>query len=387
MDRGKETQKEYLLMPDSFKGTMDAIEVCQIMKRSILEHDRDARVISVPIADGGEGTVDCFIHAFGGEKIPVQVTGPYGEPVAAFYNKCGNTAVVEMAAACGLSLIDKEKSDPSAATTYGVGELIQKAIEDGNKKIILGLGGSCTNDGGAGMAAALGAKFYNKQGEPFVPTGNSLWKIREIDTTEIDAYLEGISIEAMCDIDNPLYGPDGAACVFAPQKGADPDLVMILDYNLKSYAKRLKDKLGVDVANLAGGGAAGGMGAGAYVFLKAELKQGIDVILDLLDFENLLKNCQMIFTGEGKLDQQSLGGKAVIGISRRAKKAGVPVIAVVGRVEGDISGVYEEGITGVFQTNPDTYENEAELRRHCKEDLAAAMERVFRSSQVLNKEN
>ncbi|MCQ4636192.1 glycerate kinase [Anaerovorax odorimutans] len=377
MDRETPTQEKYFLMPDSFKGTMDAIEVCRIMKASILRHDPAAQVISVPIADGGEGTVDCFLHAFGGKKRTVRVTGPYGKPMWACYGRIGETAVVEMAAVSGFSKGKEGKNDPSAATTYGVGELMKAAVSDGMKKIILGLGGSCTNDGGAGMAAALGVKFYDAKGEEFIPAGKDLDRICRIDTAECERTLKGVEIEAMCDIDNPLYGPNGAACVFAPQKGADPDMVKRLDQNLRVYARRILEATGIDVSLLTGGGAAGGMGAGASALLGAELKQGIDVILDLLNFETILRECKVIFTGEGQLDRQSLGGKVVVGIARRARKAEVPVIAVVGTVKGDVSPIYDLGVEKVFQTDPGIYRSEEELKKNCRRDLERTMDRVL----------
>lgn len=372
-----EKSKKYLLMPDSFKGTMDAVEVCRIMKASILEYDAEAQIVCAPIADGGEGTVDCFLHAFGGEKVLMEVTGPWGGRISSFYGRIGQTAVVEMAAASGFVSGGEKKNDPSSATTYGVGELIKAAVESGSRKIILGLGGSCTNDGGTGMAAALGVKFYDSAGESFLPTGKSLSRIARIDSSACEALLKDISIEAMCDIDNPLFGSQGAAYIFAPQKGADPEMVVMLDRNLRFYAEKIYQELGLQVSDLAGGGAAGGMGAGAAAFLKAELKQGIDVILDMLDFETLLKSAKAVFTGEGQLDSQSLGGKAVIGIAKRAKKAGVPVIAVAGKIKGDIEQIYGSGVTSVFQTDPGTYKNKEELFSHCREDLRKTMDRIL----------
>ncbi|MCB6994403.1 glycerate kinase [bacterium 210820-DFI.6.37] len=372
-----EKSKKYLLMPDSFKGTMDAVEVCQIMKASILKHDAGAQVICAPIADGGEGTVDCFLHAFGGEKVFMEVTGPQGGRIPSFYGRIDQTAVVEMAAASGFISEGEKKKDPSSATTYGVGELIRAAVESGSRKIILGLGGSCTNDGGAGMAAALGVKFYDSKGKGFLPTGKSLSHISRIDVSACETLLKKVSIEAMCDIDNPLFGPQGAAYIFAPQKGADAEMVAMLDRNLRFYAEKIYQQLGLQVSGLSGGGAAGGMGAGAAAFLNAELKQGIDVILDMLGFETLLESAEAIFTGEGQLDSQSLGGKAVVGIARRAGKAGVPVIAVAGRIKGEIQQIYNAGVTAIFQTDPGTYKNKEELFSHCREDLKKTMDRIL----------
>lgn len=367
--------EKFIIMPDSFKGTMSSIEVCEIMKKVIKSKHPDSEIISLPIADGGEGTVDCFIHALGGKKIYKTVTGPYGEKIQGFYGINGKTAVIETAAAAGFSTAEGA-GNPAIATTYGVGELIKDAIERGSKKVILGLGGSCTNDGGAGMACALGVKFYDGAGKAFLPTGGTLSAIKKIDVSEINDRLAGISVEAMCDIDNPLYGPRGAAYVFAPQKGADPDMVKKLDHNLKCFAKCIEQNLGILVATLSGGGAAGGMGAGAYAFLNAGLRQGIDVILDLFDFEALIKGCTAIFTGEGKLDRQSLGGKVVVGIARRAKLQHVPVIAVVGCISGDVTEVFREGVTAVYTTAPDDREL-GDIIRYCKADLENTMQKIM----------
>lgn len=373
MDKQKVLQKKYLIMPDSFKGTMDSIEVCEIMKSAVLEKNPGAEVVTVPVADGGEGTVDCFLSAFGGKKKTVTVTGPYGKKVQAAYGITGDTAIIEMAAASGFALTDNGMRDPSAATTFGVGELVRDAVESGCRRIILGLGGSCSNDGGAGMAAALGTVFYDEAGRSFVPAGRNLGRISRIDKTASDRLLGNVAIEAMCDIDNPLYGPRGAAYVFAPQKGADEAMVRVLDGNLKKYAETVKAETGADISELAGGGAAGGTGAGAYVFLGARLRQGIDVILDMLGFEKLIKDCRVIFTGEGSFDSQSLGGKVAVGISRRAMKSGIPVIVVAGSVADNVSGLSEVGITGVFQTDPGTYDSQSEMFANCRKDLKRTM--------------
>ena len=343
------------------------------MKSAVLEKNPGAEVVTVPVADGGEGTVDCFLSAFGGKKKTVTVTGPYGKKVQAAYGITGDTAIIEMAAASGFALTDNGMRDPSAATTFGVGELVRDAVESGCRRIILGLGGSCSNDGGAGMAAALGTVFYDEAGRSLVPAGRNLDRISRIDKTASDRLLRNVAIEAMCDIDNPLYGPRGAAYVFAPQKGADEAMVRVLDGNLKKYAETVKAETGADISELAGGGAAGGTGAGAYVFLGARLRQGIDVILDMLGFEKLIKDCRVIFTGEGSFDSQSLGGKVAVGISRRAMKSGIPVIVVAGSVADNVSGLSEVGITDVFQTDPGTYESQSEMFANCRKDLKRTM--------------
>ncbi len=387
MDSGNLRGNRYLLMPDSFKGTMSAMEVCDIMRRAILLREPDARVASVPVADGGEGTVDCFLYAFGGKKRQVMVRGPYGDQKEAFYGvtgESGETAIVEMAAAAGFSTEDCEgrRRDPSSATTFGVGELIRAAVDGGARKIILGLGGSCTNDGGAGMAAALGTVFLDERGKAFVPTGKDLALVKRIDTGETEKLLSDISIEVMCDIDNPLYGPRGAAYVFAPQKGADVEMVRMLDDNLKAFAATIEKETGKDVSTLPGGGAAGGMGAGAYALLGAKLSQGIDVILDMMKFEELVKGCRAIFTGEGQFDSQSLGGKVVVGIGRRARRAGIPVIVVAGRVAENLPGLSDVGISHVFQTVDEPYRSRKEMLERCREDLFDTMVRILKKEDL-----
>jgi len=342
-------EKKYLLMPDSFKGTMSAETVCEIMEKAIKEKETTAKVKSIPIADGGEGTVDCLIKAIGGEKRRSTVTGPFGKNIESFYGFFGNFAVIEIAAAAGF-IKEEEKSNPSLTTTFGVGQLMKKAIEGGCKKIILALGGSCTNDGGAGMLAALGVEFFNVNGEKFVPTGGTLQNIHRIKNEKFQSLVKDINVELMCDINNVLYGPEGAAYVFAKQKGADDHMIAFLDANLKKYAEIIKNEMNIDVSQMKGGGAAGGIGAGAFAFLNAKMRQGIDTFLDIIDFETIAKKYNIIITGEGKLDEQSLSGKVVVGIARRAKKINVPVIAVVGCMEGIAEDFTKEGISEIHTT-------------------------------------
>lgn len=369
--------KKCVIIPDSFKGTISALEVCRIMKERILLAFPHCEVISVPIADGGEGTVDCFLHGLGGEKIRKKTRGPFMEEIESFYGMTEDCAIIEMAASAGL-MVAGEKMNPTEASTYGVGELMDDAVSRGCRRIILGLGGSCTNDGGAGMAAALGVKFFNQRGEVFLPVGGSLSEIHHIDVSAAKKKLSEVRITAMCDIDNPLYGSMGAAYVFAPQKGADRQQVEFLDHQLSVFAEAINRSLGISVHELAGGGAAGGMGAGAFAFLGAELRPGINVVLDMVHFEEMLAGCDVVFTGEGKLDGQSIGGKAVIGISRRARQLGVPVVAVVGVFEGSLKDVQKEGIVSVFETAKGRGSFE-EIKMHCKKDLKDTMDEVCRN--------
>lgn len=338
-----------ILAPDSFKGTMSSHTVCNTMKDAILSIVPDSTVVPIPVADGGEGSVDAFLEAVGGEKIDIKVTGPRFEKVDSFYGILpGNVAIIEMAAAAGLPMMG-EQLDVMGATTYGVGELMDDAIARGCKKIILALGGSATNDGACGAAAALGARFFNADGAQFVPTGATLSDIQRIDCSELDVKLWGITVEAMCDIDNPLCGERGAAAVFAPQKGATATDVELLDAGLLHLAQLLEHRCKVE--ELAGSGAAGGMGGGSVAFFNAKLRMGIDTVLDTCSFESLLCDADLVLTGEGRLDSQSLGGKVAIGVARRAKKMGVPTVAVVGAIEDPIDAVYAEGVSAVFSIN------------------------------------
>lgn len=325
--------KKCIIIPDSFKGTISSIKVCNMIAGEVCKHFPTCNIISIPVADGGEGTVDCLTHVMNGQKIAVEVQGPLGQPVKSFFGIVDdNIAIIEMAAASGLNLA-YGKLDPMTTTTYGVGELIRHAVEKGCRKIILGLGGSCTNDGGAGMAAALGTKFFDADGKEFIPTGGTLKNVVRIDNRETCRLLDGVVVEAMCDIDNPMYGEKGAAYIFGPQKGADEKDVIELDLNLRHFAKVFEESFGRDVSHIPGSGAAGAMGAGVYSFLNGSLSSGIELVLEIVGFDDMLKNCDIVFTGEGRLDSQSLGGKVISGVGKHAKVQNVPVIAVCGCVE------------------------------------------------------
>ena len=343
--------KNILLIPDSFKGTMSSEEICSIMDKAIKTHYPDAEVKQIPVADGGEGSVDAFLQALGGEKRSLTVQGPFGKPMESFYGVVKkNTAIVEMAACAGLPLVGDDLF-PDRTTTYGVGELILAAAKSGCKEIIVGLGGSATNDGGCGAAAACGVVFKDKDGSKFIPTGGTLNKVASIDCSGLDKTLEGVSITTMCDIDNPFYGTKGAAYIFGPQKGADPEMVKVLNANLESLAEVIKRDCSLDVQSIPGSGAAGGMGGGMAAFFGSTLQMGIETVLDTINFGKLLEKADLVLTGEGKIDSQSLRGKVVIGVARRAKKANVPVVAIVGDISDDIEGAYEEGVSGIFSIN------------------------------------
>lgn len=370
--------EKILLVPDSFKGTLSSRQVCQVMAGQLRRFFPQAQVKSIPVADGGEGSVEAFLAAAGGERRTRTVTGPFGEPVEAFYGILGDgrTAVIEMAACAGLPLAEG-RLNPERATTYGVGELLLAAKEAGCTKAILGLGGSCTNDGGAGAAAALGAKFTRADGAAFIPTGGTLGEIAALDVSPVAQALQGMELTAMCDIDNPLYGEAGAAAVFAPQKGADAAMVARLDAGLRHLGQVSARCLGRDFSHLPGAGAAGGLGFGMAAFCGAQLRMGIDAVLDAVGFDSLLPGTDVVFTGEGKIDSQSARGKVVSGVAVRCRKAGVPVIAVVGQIGQGFEEMYQQGLTAVFSINR-AAQPFAESRFHAGENLALTMENIAR---------
>lgn len=343
---------KYVLIPDSFKGTLSSENICRIASEEILRLEPEAEICAIPVADGGEGTVDAFLAAVGGTRAEVPCTGPCGQEVMGFYGLLPDgTAVVEMAAAAGLPLAGACR-DPEKTTTYGVGQLMAHALSRGAKRLVLGLGGSATNDGGCGAAAALGAEFLDAEGRAFVPTGGTLTQIAHIRMKGLRETLAGAEVTVMCDIDNPLCGPAGAAAVFGPQKGADAAMVARMDAGLRHLAETLEKDVGMAVLALAGGGSAGGFGAGAAAFFGGQLRMGIDVVLDLTDFDRKCRGASLVITGEGHLDSQSLRGKTVVGVARRARALGVPAAALVGGCETALDAVYVEGVSGVFPIHP-----------------------------------
>ena len=374
--------QNFILVPDSFKGTLSAIEVCNIMKSSIKNLYKDANIISVPVADGGEGTVDAFLYALGGEKKSVWVSDAFNEQkILAHYAMLkDDIAVIEMAACAGLPLV-KNRLEPDKTTTFGVGELIIDAINSGAKKIILGLGGSATNDGGCGMAAVLGVKFKDEQEQEFIPTGGTLSKIYKIDMNNIYPKIKDIEFISMCDVDNPLCGRLGASAVFAPQKGADEDMVKLLDEGLAHLAKIIKRDLHIEVKDIKGAGAAGGLGAGSIAFLQSKLTKGIDVILDTIKFDKLVSKADIVFTGEGKFDSQSLHGKVVMGVANRSQKYKTPVIVVTGAIGENIQEAYNKGITAIFSINKEPMEFSKSALKS-KENMILTMENILRLLKI-----
>ena len=369
--------KKIMLLPDSFKGSMSAQTFCDIAEEVVLRRLPGCQIEKYPVADGGEGSVDAFLSSLGGERIGMCVTGPVGEAIDSFFGLLPTgEAIVEMAAAAGLPMVADEPA-PLSSNTYGVGQLMSGALDRGVPRLIVGLGGSCTTDGGCGAAAALGVRFLSAEGEAFIPCGGTLRNIDAVDMRGVDRRLGKTEVVLMCDIDNPMYGPKGAAQVFGPQKGAAPEDVEILDEGLRNLAKVIRRDLGIEVASIPGGGAAGAMGAGLHAFCRGELRPGIQVVLDTIGFEERARTADLIVTGEGRLDGQSLGGKVVVGICRRAQTLGKPVVAIVGALESGYEAAYEQGLTAAFSTNPrpQSLEKAMELSR---ENLASCMDNICR---------
>ena len=339
--------KKVVVISDSFKGTLSSREICDIARESVPRILPGCAVTAIPVADGGEGTVSCFLDSIGASPVTVSVQGPYGETVDAVYARKGNRAIIEMASAAGLPMVGSNL-DPERTTTNGVGMLLRHAVENGCNELLLGLGGSCTNDGGCGCAAALGTRFFDADGNPFVPVGGTLGNIARIDNRETEKLLRGVSLTLMSDVDNPLCGAHGAAHVFGPQKGADPAMVERLDAGLAHLAAVIERDLGVRVADIPGAGAAGGMGAGCTAFLGARMRSGIEAVLDLVDFDAQIDSADLVITGEGRIDSQSVHGKVISGIAKRTQPRGVPLVAIVGNIAPDAQEAYELGVTAMF---------------------------------------
>ena len=321
-----------VVAPDKFEGSLTAEQAARAIEAGLLRARPDARVRRLPLGDGGAGTLDALV-ATGFERVPVDATGPTGQPLRAAIGVRERTAFVEMAEASGLKVLPGGRRAPLQATTWGTGELVAAALDRGVEELVLGIGGSATTDGGAGMAAALGARLLDQAGEPVPPGGAGLLRLARVEVAGLDPRLRRVRVTVASDVDNPLVGPEGAAAVYGPQKGAQPEDVLLLDSALRRYARVLADDLGVDLAGTPGAGAAGGLGAGAIAFLGASLRSGIELVLDLVGFQEAVAGADLVVTGEGKLDAQSLRGKAPFGVARAATAHGVPVVALGGVVE------------------------------------------------------
>lgn len=341
---------KFVLAPDSFKESMTSMEACEAMEKGIKKVLKDAECIKVPMADGGEGTLETLVYATKGKFIEIEVTNPVGKKIKSKYGILGDgeTAVIEMAKASGLELINKEERNPYITTSYGTGELIKDAVSKGIKNILIGIGGSATNDCGAGMLQALGVKLLDKDNNdiPFGALG--LRKVEYIESEIIEKLFKGIKIEVACDVKNPLVGENGASYIFAPQKGATPEMVKVLDDNLKLFASKINEYLGIDISNIPGSGAAGGIGGALLAFLKADLKSGIDLVMKYTDLEEKIKDSNYVFTGEGAMDGQTIFGKTPVGVARLGKKYSIPVLAFAGKVDDKCEDLYSEGIKSIF---------------------------------------
>ena len=354
-----------LIVPDSFKGTLTARQVCDIIGRAFADTIKNVNITKLPAADGGEGLCACLYDIFGGDMIKATVSGVFGKKIQAEYLMLyDKTAVVEMAACAGLPLAGENKN-PERTTTFGVGELITDAISKGAKRILLGLGGSATNDCGAGMAAALGYVFVDKNEKEFVPTGGTLCRISEIIPPENGV---NIPVVAACDVENPLYGEKGAAYIFAPQKGADKAMVKRLDEGLRHIADIIQRDCCTDVSQIKGSGAAGGMGAGTVAFLGGELKKGIDILLDTADFESKAEIADLIITGEGRLDYQSVDGKVISGVAKRSADLNKKIIAICGSKGDGAEKIMALGVSALYFAT-ESYKPFNEILKTCKEDL------------------
>ena len=322
-----------LIASDSFKGSATTMEVADRIEKGLIRIIPELEVLKLPMADGGEGTVETLVYGMDGKFVYEEVTGPLGDRVQAKYGIIQDQiAIIEMAEASGLVLVEEERRNPSLTSTYGTGELILSALQRGYGKIYVGIGGSATNDGGVGMARALGYRFLDRDGNEIPEGGGGLDGLRRIDRSNVTPLLEDAQITVMCDVENPLYGPDGAAYVYGPQKGADPQMAQLLDRNLRHLADILKEDMDVDIGDVPGAGAAGGLGGGLMAFCGADLRPGIEMVLDILEFDGLLKDVDLVITGEGRIDGQSSKGKVPAGVAKRARKLNKPLVAMAGGV-------------------------------------------------------
>ncbi len=380
--------EKILIAPDSFKESLDAITVAETIKQGLSEVFSDVKFDLAPMADGGEGTCKAIIYSIGGKIVNIKVKGPLGDTIDSFFALLpdGKTAIIEMSAASGLPLVPIDKRNPLKTTTYGTGELIKYALAENVEKIIIGIGGSATNDGGIGALSALGVKFLDKNGNEIEPTGEGLGKLYKIDTTNIDSRIKNTEILIASDVDNPLLGSKGASLVYSPQKGAGPEEVKILEQNLTRYANIIKSELGIDVADIPGAGAAGGLGAGLFAFCNAKIVSGSQLIADIIKLPQRLTNCDLCITGEGKIDEQSLFGKVCIRVAEYAQKRKVPAIAIVGSV-GPGAEKCIPPLTAYFSiiNRPMTLETALEETQHLIKQASEQIARLLKYTETIKR--
>jgi len=369
-----------VLAPNAFKGSLTAAQAADAMAAGVLQACPQAERVLVPVADGGDGLVDILTEALTGTTRSALVTGPRGGRVAARFCHLPQrkTAVIEMAAASGLALLPERRRDPTQTSTVGTGELIESALALNVERIIVGIGGSATNDGGVGMATALGIRFLDARGRPVEPTGGMLGEIRHIDMDNRHTLVAKVAIEAICDVDNPLLGETGASRVYAPQKGATPDQVETLEAGLANLAAVIEQDLGLDVTTLPGGGAAGGMGAGLHAFLGAELRAGVEVVLELVGLPEALEGADLVITAEGQLDAQTAYGKAPAGVAVLARAQGIPCLALAGSIQPPLASLHEAGLSAAFSSCPGPLPLEHAMAR-AADLLAHATEQALRA--------
>ena len=379
--------KKIIIAPDSFKGSLTSVEVANAIELGIKRVAPNCEIVKLPIADGGDGTMDTLVSALGGKKIKIKVHDPLMRPIEAEYGlvKNGEAAVIEMATASGLTLLKKEEQNPSTTTTFGTGEIIKDALKRGCRTFLIGIGGSATNDAGTGMLKALGFRFLDKNGEECNATGNALQSIYSIDESKILPKVTEAQFIIACDVSNPFSGQSGAAYVYAPQKGADNKMVKELDKGLESFRQLIEIEKGINLNAITGAGAAGGLGGAFVAFLNAQLKPGIEMILQTIDFENHLQNADLVITGEGKLDKQTTMGKAASGILDAANKKNIPVIAIGGSIE-DKEILIKRGFTSLFSTTPIGMSLEDAMQKEtAKENIAKTAEQAIKRMKKYNK--
>ena len=342
-----------VVAPDSFKGSLTAVEVSDAIEQGIREIFPEAEIVKIPMADGGDGTVQCLVNATGGDILREKVTDPLGDEILASYGILGDkkTAVIEMAEASGLTLVPENKRNPLITTTYGTGQLIKAALDQGCRKMIIGIGGSATNDGGAGMVQALGAKLLDKDGEEIGFGGGELKKVFRIDISYMDKRLSNTKVVVASDVTNPLCGSKGASRIYGPQKGATPEIIKELDESLAYFAEIIKRDLNKDIKDIPGAGAAGGLGASLIAFLDAELRPGIEIMIEIVKLEQVIKDADLVITGEGKIDSQTIYGKAPIGVAKIAKRYNIPVIAIAAIIGDDAGIVHQYGISSLISVS------------------------------------
>ncbi len=377
----------FVLAPDSFKESLSAKEVAQAMAKGVSKIFPDARIDQIPMADGGEGTVEALVDATKGEMKTIEVDGPLqGQKVDASFGILGvkDTAVIEMAAASGLSLVEANQRNPLLTTTYGTGQLIKEVLDYGVREIVIGIGGSATNDGGAGMAQALGAKLLDKDSREIPRGGGYLDRLDHIDLTDLDERLNEVKIRVACDVNNPLCGQEGASAVFGPQKGADADMVKELDTNLQHYAQIIKRDLGRDVAHIEGAGAAGGLGAGLLAFTPAFLETGVQIVIDTVGLDHYIKMCDYVLTAEGGMDQQTQYGKTPFGVAQIGKKYGKAVFAMAGTLGEGTEILHDLGMTAIFSTTPSPMSLDQALAEAAS-NVERTSENIARMIQLIEK--